>query len=100
MTFRSEALQATGQEAQDQHGVKLGTVTDVLFDGDGAPRWAVVDPGLLHRAHYAPLEGAYQTDDGNVVLPIESSTLKRAPVATRDHVLTPDVEARLHEHYG
>lgn len=100
MTFRSEALNVTGHEARDEHGVKLGTVTDVLFDTEGTPRWAVVDPGLLHRPHYAPLEGAYQTEEGNVVLAVDNATVKHAPLAPRDHVLTPEIEAKLVEHYS
>jgi hypothetical protein len=100
MTFRSEALQVAGNRALDEHGSKIGTVTDVLFDADGHARWAIVDPGLLRRPHYAPLDGAYQTDGGDVVLPIEGSMFKRAPVASRDHVLTPEVETELEVHYG
>jgi hypothetical protein len=99
MTFRSEALQVAGHTARDAHGAKVGTVTDVLFGADGHARWAIVDPGLLRRSHYAPLSGAYQTDDGDVVLPIDGSMLKRAPAASRDHVLTPEVEAELEAHY-
>jgi hypothetical protein len=100
MTFRNEALHATGHTALDEHGTKVGTVTDVLFDREGEAKWAVVDPGPLRRNHYAPLEGAYETVSGDVILPVDVETVKHAPIAGRDHILTPELEDELVSHYG
>ena len=100
MTFRNEALHATGHAALDEHGTKVGTITDVLFDREGEARWAVVDPGPLRKAHYAPLDGAYSTDEGDVILPVDTITVKQAPVAGRNHILTSELEAELEDYYS
>jgi hypothetical protein len=100
MTFGSEAQQATGHLALDEHGTKVGRITDVLFDRDGEPRWAVVQPGPLRRAHYAPLDGAYGTATGDVILPVDGRMVKEAPAAPRQHILTSDLEDELRRYYG
>jgi hypothetical protein len=100
MTFRNEALHATGHAALDEHGTKVGTVVDVLFDREGEAKWAVVDPGPLRKAHYAPLDGAYATDSGDVILPVDVGQVKHAPVAGRKHILTHELEEELVAHYG
>ncbi len=100
MTFRNEVLHATGHTALDQDGMEVGLVVDVLFDSDGEPRWAVVDPGLFHRAHYAPLSGAYAANDGGIVLPVSKEVLAHAPTAKRDHALTRELENELRSYYS
>ncbi len=100
MTFRNEAMHATGHPALDEHGTKVGTVTDVLFDREGEPKWAVVNPGPLRRPHYAPLDGAYSTDEGAVILPVDGGMVRQAPVAGRNHILTHELEDELLQYYG
>jgi hypothetical protein len=91
----------TDHEVIDERRSKIGTVTDVLYDAsDATPRWATVSLGLFSGEHYIPLSDAYQAEDGRVVVPYDKSTVKRAPKANRDHVLTPDVEDELRRYYG
>ena len=40
-----ESTNLTGHDVLDDHHQKVGTVSDVLYDERGDPRWAVVDPG-------------------------------------------------------
>jgi hypothetical protein len=94
------ATDVTGLTAIDADGEKVGTITDVVFDRFGEPRWGVVDPGMLRRAHYVPLDGAYETEDGRVVLPVGRDSVKTAPAAGREHVITADLEAELVAHYN
>lgn len=90
----------SGHEAFDEHHDKLGTVTDVLYDDQGAPRWAVINPGLLQRERYVPVDGAFVTEAGQVVMPYSRDTVKAARPASRDHILDPVVERALEEHYA
>lgn len=90
-----------GQRVIDEHGEAIGSVEDVLFDSEtGEPRWAVVKPGLLHRAHYVPLRGAYQDIDGDVVVAHSRRIVLHAPVPSSEHVLSDEDEQALRDHYG
>ena len=40
----AESTNLTGHAVLDDHHNKVGTVSDVLYDDRGEPRWAVVDP--------------------------------------------------------
>lgn len=90
----------SGHEAFDDRHEKLGRVTDVLYDEQGEPRWAVVNPGMLHRERYVPVEGAFMTESGEVVMPYSKDTVKSARAANRDHILDPVVERALEDHYA
>ncbi len=84
--------QWTDRPVVDNHFSRVGKVTDVLYrDGSDRPAWALVKTGPLTSERLAPLDGAYVSDDGALVLPFDEHTLKHAPKAPRDHVLTPDV---------
>ena len=83
----NEAFHATGCTAVDDHGERIGNITDVIYDLDGEPRFAVVKPGMLRRERIAPLEGAYHTDEEHVVLPLPKDVVLSGPVAPRDHVI-------------
>ena len=89
-----------GHEAFDDQHQKIGTVTDVIYDENGQPRWAVVDPGLLHRERYVPVEGSFMTESGQVVVPYTKEMMKSARAAGRDHILDPVVERALEDHYA
>ena len=90
----------SGHEAFDDHHEKIGKVTDVLYDEHGEPRWAVVNPGMLHRERYVPVDGAFLTDTGEVVMAYSKDMVKSARPANRDHILDPVVERALEEHYA
>jgi PRC-barrel domain protein len=92
-------LSLTGHQVLDDHHQKVGTVSDVLYDERGEPRWAVVNPGLMRAEHYVPVEGSYMTNDGAVVIPYGKEQVKTAAKASRDHVLDAAVERELLEHY-
>ncbi len=91
--------QWTNRPVVDEHHAKIGKVTDVFFSERGEePEFAAVKTGLLAE-HLAPLDGAYLADDGNLVLPYSSATVKHAPKPPRDHVLTPSVTSELSDYY-
>jgi hypothetical protein len=87
-----------GHRVIDEQHRTVGRVTDVIFADDGTPRWAVVSAGLFRGEHLLPLQQAYISLDGDVVVPYDRRTVTKAPKVNRDHVLTQDVERDL-EHY-
>ena len=96
---RDEPANLTGHTVLDDHHNKVGTVSDVLYDGQGEPRWAVVDPGPLRAEKFVPVEGAYVTESGEMVIPYNKDQVKHAPKAPRDHVLDSTTESVLEDHY-
>ena len=93
------APELTGHPVFDQHHDKVGTVSDVVYDDTGEPKWAIVDPGPLRPEKFVPVEGAYTTNEGDFVLPYDKSQVKSSPKASRDHVLDPEAERELTRHY-
>ena len=65
----------TGHEVLDDHHQKVGTVSDVIYDDEGQPRWAVVDPGPLRAEKYVPVAGSYVTR-APVVIPYGKDQVK------------------------
>src|SRR4051794_37872241 len=104
-TFRDDAefhggsTSLTGHSVLDDHHSKVGTVSDVLYDDDGSPRWAVVDPGVMRAEKFVPVEGSYVTETGEMVIPYAKDQVKHAPKARRDHVLDSRTEIELEDHY-
>jgi hypothetical protein len=91
----------TGNVAVDVHHQKIGTVTDVLYDErNEVPRWAVVKMGALRGERLMPLADSYVTEDGKVVVALEKNSVKHAPRARRDHVLTIDLRRQLRDYYN
>lgn len=91
----------TGRRALDEHGLGLGSITDVVYDPEGSnPEYLVVDPGRLRAAHYVPVVGCYSTNDDEVVLGWDKQWIKHAPKARRDHVLTRTDRLELQAHYA
>src|SRR4051794_16332170 len=82
-----QEVSLTGHDVLDDHHQKVGTVSDVLYDERGEPRWAIVNPGPLRAEHYVPIKGSYMTHDGDVVVPYAKDQVKSAAKANRDHVL-------------
>ena len=96
-----EARDYKGHAVIDEHGTKVGKITDVLYDDKTLmPRWMIVDIGVLGAQHYVPLNDAYQSEDGRLVIPFDKKTVKAAPRAGKDHILTRAVEEQLVQHYG
>lgn len=91
----------TGRAAIDEHGEKLGEIADVVFDGHlGQPEYLVVDPGLFRSAHYVPVDGTYESVDGDIVVPWDRHWFKLAPKAHRAHALTSSERHDLEAHYA
>ena len=96
----SEARDYKGHSVIDEHGMKVGKITDVLYDDKTlTPRWMIVDLGVFAAQHYVPLNAAYQSEDGRLVIPFDKKTVKSAPRAGKDHILTRAVEEQLLQHY-
>jgi hypothetical protein len=88
-----------GADVIDPEQRRIGTIDDIVYDANGAPRWAVVDLGLMRTAHYLPIAAGYLSDNGTFVVPYDKHTVKAAPKAGRDHSVDRAVEAQLIEHY-
>lgn len=90
-----------GRTAIDEHGDQLGEIADVVFDlQQGRPEYLVVNPGVFRKAHYVPAEGAYETVDGDIVVPWDRHWFKLAPAAHRSHALTSAERHDLEAHYA
>ena len=101
MSDSEHHTQFLDHQVVDPSGAVIGKVDDVIFDAaSGAPKWAVVKPGLLHRSHYVPLTGASHDADGNVAVPYTKDAVNHAPVAPSEHVLSEQDERALEEYYG
>lgn len=93
--------QFTGRQVIDERGEPLGSIDDVLFDPtDETPEYFVVKPGMLRRAHYLPVDGSYESIDGDIVVPWDQQWFKMSPPAARDHVLSPDGRRQVEAHYA
>jgi hypothetical protein len=88
-----------GHDVVDPENRLIGTIDDVLYDHAGEPTWAVVSLGMMRSSHYLPVAAGYLAEDGTFVVPYDKRTVKAAPKASRDHVIDPDVEHELVEHY-
>jgi hypothetical protein len=90
-----------GHAVVDTHLKTVGTVTDVLFDErEIAPVWAVVRTGVLGGEHYVPLADSYVDHNGRLVVPHAKYSIRHAPRARRDHVVTRAVALKVHEYYS
>ncbi len=96
----STTMQFRGSKVIDEQGHRIGQVSDVVFDGAGvSPVWLVIDPGMLRASHYAPVKGAYRSEDDVIVLPYSDHQVKTAPKAKGEHVLSGEDRALLAQHY-
>ena len=92
--------QVLGHRMVSEQGTVIGRVNDVLIDQTASDdAWAVVSTGFMRSEHFVPLTSAYIADDGDVVVPYDKSTIKRAPRAA-EHVLTTPVRKELAAYYG
>ena len=107
MTFAHDPLDAhpdfalRGRTVVDTNHTEVGTITDVVYDDvNSSPTWAIVKTGALRGERYMPLADTYVSDDGRLVAPFDKASVKGAPKAGRDHVVTPDIARELQEYYG
>ena len=90
----------TGRRVLDEHGLPLGSITDVIYaPGEYEPEYLIVDPGPLRRAHYVPAAGACQTADGEIVVPWDRDWFRLAPKASARPTLSPSDRRALEVHY-
>lgn len=90
----------SGHDLVDRDNHKVGKVTDVIYDDhDDQAEWLVVDPGPISAERVVPLDRAYTSDNGNIVVPYDKRHVKHAPKAPSDHVLTRDRVEQLDAHY-
>jgi hypothetical protein len=107
MTFAHDPLDAhpdfalRGRTVVDSNHAEVGTITDVIYDDvNASPSWAIVKTGTLRGEHYMPLIDTYVADDGRLVAPVDKASIKHAPKAGRDHIVTPEVARELRDYYG
>lgn len=92
-------LTYTGHKVLDEAGHEIGKVSDVIYE-DTTPKWLVVDVGLLGVSHYAPAALTFQTEEGDVVASFTKDTVKSAPKAHRNHIVSRETESQLQDHYA
>ncbi|MDH3250059.1 MAG: PRC-barrel domain-containing protein [Acidimicrobiia bacterium] len=89
-----------GRIVVDLRHEPIGKVVDVIFEDSGsAPKVGVVDPGLFRSSRYVPLARFGRTGDGRIVLPFEAEVVRSAPKAPKEHIVTPELEDLLADHY-
>ena len=93
--------QYTGRKVIDEHGLDLGVVTEVVYDAyTQRPEYLIVSPGALRRAHYVPIDGALEIENGTIVVPWDRDWFKLAPAATTHGSLRPKDRRQLEAHYA
>jgi uncharacterized protein YrrD len=102
VTVEHEQPHLTGHDVVGQHGEPIGKAGDVLYDEvEDRPAWIQVDQGLLHSKHtLVPAEGAYQDENGTVVVPFDKDTVKNAPKVKTPVALTGEVRQKFEDYYG
>ena len=96
----SNDVNFTGATLLDEQREKIGDVRDVIYEGaDQTPTWLVVKPGLLRAEHFVPSQGAYRTENDELVVPYTAEQVKSSPKAKGAHALNEHDRALLGEHY-
>lgn len=91
----------SGSTLVDENGTEVGEVKDVIYDStETEPAWLVVKAGLLRGEHVVPADGAWQKNEGQVVVPFPAEVIKAAPKAGKNHIVTKEQAAQLAEHYN
>jgi sporulation protein YlmC with PRC-barrel domain len=91
----------SGLPVIDMQAEPVGKVTDVIYDDrDMSPQWAIVKTGRLGAEHCVPLGNTYIASAGELVVPFDKPTIKRAPKVGRDHILNPQLEKELRDYFG
>lgn len=77
----------------------IGTISDMVYDTDGGPEWAVVDLGLLRSSYYLPMAAGHMSEAGEFVVPYDKQRVKSGPKADRSHLVDGTTSAELKRHY-
>ena len=88
-----------GHDVVDPSHRLIGTISDVVYDQEGGPEWAVVDLGLLRSSHFLPIASGYMSEAGEFVVPYDKKVVKAAPKADRSHLVDRSTKTELHRHY-
>jgi sporulation protein YlmC with PRC-barrel domain len=100
MVNADQAQQLFGAQIVDADGESVGRVKDVyLSDRTGEVSWVAVTTGWFgHGESLLPLERA-DTNNGQIRVPFDKSTIKNAPRYESGVPLTPQDEDALYRHY-
>jgi hypothetical protein len=88
-----------GHDVVDPSHRLIGTISDVVYDPEGDPEWAVVDLGLLRSSHYLPIAAGCMSEAGEFVVPYDKKVVKSAPKADRSHLVDRTTSIELQRHY-
>lgn len=88
-----------GHDVVDPSHRLIGTISDVVYDSGGDPKWAVVDLGLLRSSHFLPIAAGYMSEAGEFVVPYDKKAVKSAPKADRSHLVDSTTSRQLQRHY-
>lgn len=93
-----------GMEVCDQHGEKIGKVSDVFLDSEARyVRYLVVGTGMMgSRKGTVPVDDVRYVEDrgdAHIEVPYTKDHLAAAPVLEDDEELTPEREHEIYEHY-
>ena len=90
-----------GRVVRDSDGSRIGEVREVYRDeATDQPTWGVVETGLSGKRRFVPLSGAGNGADGDLTITVTEDRVEAAPDVEEHERLSPDLEARLHAHYG
>jgi sporulation protein YlmC with PRC-barrel domain len=95
--------QLTAHDLLDEHGTKVGKVTDVIYDdATQSARYLVVRTGRFRPERYVPTARTYRTDYGDVVVECDRRLVNSAPRARSGvaHQLDHGLEHEIEQHYG
>lgn len=89
-----------GHDVVDEAHRLIGTISDVVDDDLGDPRWAVVDLGMLRASHDVPVAAGHTSQNGEFVVPFDEQVVKAAPKADRDRHVDEVTERAVVRHDG
>jgi uncharacterized protein (TIGR02271 family) len=92
----------TDYEVYDQHGQRIGPISDLFVDDTDEPEYVGVEPGTLtDRSVLIPAE-VITIDDGlrRMVVSRPITVVETAPSLGYDEEVTPDFERRVRIHYA
>ena len=83
MAYTDTEHQHIGAKVIDSRGHQVGKVDNVFYDDRTLEaRWIAVNLGALHRkTPLVPLQQAYFSDNGSLVVPFPEEVIKHAPIA-------------------
>lgn len=88
-----------GHAVVDAERRRIGRISDIVYDTNGDPEWAVVDLGLMRSSHYLPVDSGYMSENGDFVVPYQREVVRSSPKADRNHVVDAVTEQELQRHY-